>query len=126
MQHRKIWHALDKIFDGTSGRKRLLLTQEWPLRTDLWKDSTYLKVSKRIGLVHRCRVDRHALDTVYKEWVFVSNSPRMAQLLDVQSAKVATECTKSTTENSGYYSRAVAEHFLKCVRAVIHESDWQR
>ena len=123
MRHRAIWKSLQEGLEGFEIRPRVLMTQEWPRGTDLWMDRTYLKVSERIGLRYSCRVDRHAIDGIFKQWIFRTNRVELRDLLGIQSNKTKEECKQVGITESGNYSLSVASHILYSYEKVQFDED---
>ena len=44
------WSALSSLLESHCKERSLLLTQEWPKKSSLWKKGTYLRAKTRLGL----------------------------------------------------------------------------
>ena len=114
--HRGIWRSLNPIFEGKQARRRCWIFQEWPVGCDLWLDSYYCRIQKRLHLDFEAEVSRCCLDGVRKVWKIRSNSSQGAQLLDLPLAKcLCDQRVESPLSQSGYYSMPVAQHFVKAM-----------
>ena len=123
MRHRVIWRSLKEGLEGFEIRPKVLMSQEWPRNTDLWVDKTYRKISEQIGLRYNCRVDRHAIDGIFKQWIFRTNRSELRDLLLIQSNKTKEECRQVGITESGNYSLSVASHILYGYEKIQFDED---
>ena len=66
--HKVSWRRIRSLFSAYRGHPKLLLTHEWPARSDLWKESVFQSTAKALGLEHGCIVDRCQFDGAFKRW----------------------------------------------------------
>ena len=72
-EHQRCWKLIGSLLGPYAKEPALLVTQEWPKTSSLWKEEVYLKVKERLGLSFGRTVDRCPFDRVYKRWYFCSN-----------------------------------------------------
>ena len=77
-KHVASWKALGKLLEDRC--KEILMTQEWPKNCSLWKEESYLKDKKRLGLNFGRVVDRCAFDGVFKRWFFATNREEWSEI----------------------------------------------
>ena len=114
--HRGIWRSLNAIFDGRQERRRCYLFQEWPISCDLWLDSYYRKIQRRLGLQYDSEVCRCCLDGFKKVWKVRCNSEKGSELLQLPLSQCqCSERREISLTESGYYTWPVAKHFVEAM-----------
>ena len=71
--------------------------------------------------MYSAQVHRHALDGMFKEWVFKTNNKRLCELLEIKAEQQSTFYPKPNITESGKYSLQVASHLLGCWETVMFE-----
>eukprot|EP00439_Symbiodinium_sp_Y106_P075863 s3490_g15.t1 len=110
-KHVAYWKALGKLLQNHC--QDVLLTQEWPKTCGLWKEETYQRVKKSLGLSFGREVDRCSFDLVYKRWWFACNRSEWCEifsgkLCDKNHGHVAPESLEAT----GFYPTKLGNWFL--------------
>ena len=101
-KHVAYWKALGKLLQNHC--QDVLLTQEWPKTCGLWKEETYQRVKKSLGLSFGREVDRCSFDLIYKRWWFACNRSEWCEIFsgkrcDKNHGHVAPESLEAT----GFY-----------------------
>ena len=120
-EHKEIWNHIDGIFQKEPAPGNIGITQEWPRGNDLWKDGLYLRVSGYLKLQHSAVVRRCCLDGVRKVWEVRTNKERLASLLATGECRCEEIEQPESLKASGYYSEAVAKHFVGGMRTWTRE-----
>ena len=97
----------------------MLLTHEWPARSDLWKESVFQNTAKVLGLEHGCIVDRCQFDGVFKRWWFASNSSQVVWELSGYRCDKQHEHHYLPTKESGVYPRALGKALVEIAAKVL-------
>lgn len=63
----QIWRSLNSIFEGKQELRRCWIFQEWPVGCDLWLDTYYCKIQKRLHLDFEAEVNRCCSDDIRKD-----------------------------------------------------------
>ena len=101
--HKVSWRRIRSLFSAYRGHTKLLLTHEWPARSDLWKESVFQSTAKALGLEHGCIVDRCQFDGAFKRWWFASNSSQAVWELSAYRCDKQHEHHYLLTKESGVY-----------------------
>ena len=123
-QHVKAWNRILKLFAPHTENPRLLLSQEWPERTDLWYEESYARVARQLKLTRSgCRVERCCFDGVVKTWYFMSNQPAFVQSLQKYSkCSGGHEHRKVEVKDSGFYPKELGVKLLNLARGVLRNT----
>ena len=120
-QHIQGWNRIARLFAKHCDHPRLLLTQEWPERTDLWYEESYRRAARQVKLTRSgCRVERCCFDGVLKTWYFCSNQPLFVQaLLKYQKCSNDHEHRRVEVKDSGFYPEEMGRVLLSAARGVL-------
>ena len=123
-QHVKAWNRILKLFAPHTENPRLLLSQEWPERTDLWYEESYTRVARRLKLTRSgCRVERCCFDGVVKTWYFMSNQPAFVQSLQKYGkCSGGHEHRRVEVKDSGFYPEELGKTLLNVARGVLRNT----
>ena len=123
-QHVKAWNRILKLFAPRTENPRLLVSQEWPERTDLWYEESYTRVARQLKLTRSgCRVERCCFDGVVKTWYFMSNQPAFVQsLLKYGKCSGGHEHRKVEVKDSGFYPKELGRTLLNVARGVLRNT----
>ena len=111
--HRKAWQLLSGLLKPVAVSERLLLTQEWPLQNDLWKDPLYLKVASELQLSEGKVVDRCFYDRVFKQWYFATNRKCWVKLFPKRKCDHMHEHVQVELKDSGSYPETLGVDLVK-------------
>ena len=123
-QHIQGWNRIARLFARHCDNPRLLLTQEWPERTDLWYEENYRRAARQLKLTRSgCRVERCCFDGVLKTWYFVSNQPLFVQEMhQYQKCSNDHEHRRVEVKDSGFYPAEMGRVLLTAARRVLKKS----
>ena len=105
--HKVSWRRIRSLFSAYRGHPKLLLTHEWPARSDLWKESVFQSTAKALGLEPGCIVDRCQFDGALRDGGFSSNSPQAVWELSSYRCDKQHEHRYLPIKESGVYPRAL-------------------
>ena len=117
--HKVSWRRIRSLFSAYRGHPKLLLTHEWPARSDLWKESVFQSAAKALGLEHGCIVDRCQFDGAFKRWWFSSNSSQAIWELSAYRCDKQHEHHYLPTKESGVYPRALGKALVEIAAKVL-------
>ena len=117
--HKVSWRRIRSLFSAYRGHPRLLLTHEWPARSDLWKESVCQNTAKVLGLERGCSVDRCQFDGAFKRWWFASNSSQVVWELSGYRCDKQHEHHYLPTKESGVYPRALGKALVEIAAKVL-------
>ena len=117
--HKVSWRRIRSLFSAYRGHPKLLLTHEWPARSDLWKESVFQSTAKALGLEHGCIVDRCQFDGAFKRWWFSSNSSQAVWELSAYRCDKQHEHHYLPTKESGVYPRALGKALVEIAAKVL-------
>ena len=123
-QHIQGWNRIARLFARHCDNPRLLLTQEWPERTDLWYEESYRRAARQLKLTRSgCRVERCCFDGVLKTWYFVPNQPLFVQEMhQYQKCSNDHEHRRVEVKDSGFYPAEMGRVLLTAARRVLKKS----
>ncbi|CAE7039615.1 unnamed protein product [Symbiodinium sp. CCMP2592] len=117
-KHVASWKTLGKLLQNHC--QDVLLTQEWPKTCGLWKEETYQRVKKSLGLSFGREVDRCAFDLVYKRWWFACNCSEWCEIFSGKSCdKNHVHVAPESLEATGYYPTKLGRALLRAAKRVL-------
>ena len=124
VEHIQGWNRIARLFAKHCDNPRLLLTQEWPERTDLWHEESYRRAARQLKLTRSgCRVERCCFDGVLKTWYFCSNQPLFVQeMMKYQKCSNDHEHRRVEVKESGFYPLEMGRVLLSAARGVLKKS----
>ena len=117
--HKRAWELLGGLLVPFAHSERLLLTQEWPLQNDLWKDPLYLQVASELRLLEGICVDRCAYDCVFKRWYFATNSKCWVQVFPKRKCDQVHEHVQVELKESGFYPEKLGLELVKSAQKTL-------
>ena len=118
-EHQRNWKLLGALLGPYAKEPGLLVTQEWPKTSALWKEEVFLKIKKRLGLSFGKVVDRCSFDGVYKKWYFCCNHEKWLELFKCSPCdKVHTHVECSLYE-SGFYPMKLGRALVTAARKLL-------
>ena len=117
--HKRAWELLRGLLVPFAQSERLLLTQEWPLQNDLWKDPLYLQVASELRLLEGICVDRCAYDCVFKRWYFATNSKCWVQVFPKRKCDQVHEHVQVELKESGFYPEKLGLELVKSAQKTL-------
>ena len=117
--HKRAWELLRGLLVPFAQSERLLLTQEWPLQNDLWKDPLYLQVASELRLLEGICVDRCAYDCVFKRWYFATNSKCWVQVFPKRKYDQVHEHVQVELKESGFYPEKLGLELVKSAQKTL-------
>ena len=117
--HKRAWELLRGLLVPFAQSERLLLTQEWPLQNDLWKDPLYLQVASELRLLEGICVDRCAYDCVFKRWYFATNSKFWVQVFPKRKCDQVHEHVQVELKESGFYPEKLGLELVKSAQKTL-------
>ena len=117
--HKRAWELLRGLLVPFAQSERLLLTQEWPLQNDLWKDPLYLQVASELRLLKGICVDRCAYDCVFKRWYFATNSKFWVQIFPKRECDQVHEHVQVELKESGFYPEKLGLELVKSAQKTL-------
>ena len=94
--------------------------QEWPKSCGLWKEETYQKEKKRLGLNFGRVVDRCAFDRVFKRWYFATNRAEWCEIFSGKPCdKNHVHVSPESLEATGFYPSRLGRALLRAARVVL-------
>ena len=97
----------------------LLVTQEWPKTSALWKEEVFLKTKKRLGLSFGKVVDRCSFDGVYKKWYFCSNHEKWVELFKCSPCDGMHTHVECSLYESGFYPIKLGRALVTAARKLL-------
>ena len=117
-KHVAHWKALGKLLQNHC--QDVLLTQEWPKTCGLWKEETYQRVKKSLGLTFGREVDRCCFDLVYKRWWFACNRVEWCEIFSGKSCdKNHVHVAPESLEATGFYPTKLGRALLRAAKRVL-------
>ena len=117
--HKRAWELLGGLLAPFAQSERLLLTQEWPLQNDLWKDPLYLQVASELRLSEGICVDRCAYDCVFKRWYFATNRKCWVQVFPKRKCDQVHEHVQVELKESGFYPEKLGLELVKSAQKTL-------
>ena len=117
-KHVASWKALGRLLEDRC--KEILVTQEWPKNCGLWKEESYLKEKKRLGLNFGRVVDRCAFDGVFKRWFFATNREEWSEIFSGKPCdKSHQHVSLASVEETGIYPTKLGRALLRAAKVTL-------
>ena len=118
-EHQRNWKLLGSLLGPYAKEPSLLLTQEWPKNSSLWKEETFLRTKKRLGLNYGKVVDRCSFDLVFKKWYFCSNHEKWVELLKCSPCDKTHTHVECSLLESGFYPTKLGRALVTAARKLL-------
>ena len=118
-EHQRNWKLLGALLGPYAKETALLVTQEWPKTSALWKEEVFLKIQKRLGLSFGKVVDRCSFDGVYKKWYFCSNHEKWVELFKCSPCDGMHTHVECSLYESGFYPTKLGRALVTAARKLL-------